>query len=95
MAIKRIKLLQDLLLILDSEWSLSADDWGVMSRCNKAGYLLFPYSSRQAEAWSLWAFQQYRTEGTPPEVLRDRRCPGIKELHARRPPNLLNRYRTL
>jgi len=83
------------LLILNSDWDLSADDWGVMSRCNKSAALLFPYSGLQAENWSRWAFEQWRINGTPPEVLRDRRCPGIKELHARRPPNFLNRYRTL
>ena len=74
--------------ILGAEWDLSAKDWSVMSRCNKAAAMLFPYSSRQAEAWSLWAFRQYRTTGDSPEVLRDRRCPGIKELHNQQPPKI-------
>ena len=71
---------------MDSEWDLSAEDWALMSRCNRAAELLFPYSSRQADAWSLWAFEQNRMTGKSPEQLRDARCPGIKELHARRPP---------
>ena len=57
-----------------------------MSRCNRAAEMLFPYSSRQADAWSLWAFNQHRIAGKTPEELRDARCPGIKELHQRRPP---------
>ena len=72
--------------ILDKEWDLSSVDWSVMSRCNKAAEMLFPYSRHQADAWSLWAFKQYRMTGKSPEQLRDIRCPGIKELHKRRPP---------
>ncbi|QNI87847.1 hypothetical protein SynROS8604_01205 [Synechococcus sp. ROS8604] len=71
---------------MDSDWNLSAQDWTVMSRCNRAAEMLFPYSSRQAEAWSLWAFKQFRMAGQSPEELRDIRCPRIKELHQRRPP---------
>ena len=83
-----------MLLFLDSDWQLSKEDWGLMGRCNRAAEMLFPYSGRQAEAWSLWAFKQYKVTGKTPERLRDERCPGIKELHMRRPPksNIL-RYR--
>jgi hypothetical protein len=71
---------------LNSDWNLGADEWALMSRCNRAAEMLFPYSSRQAEAWSLWAFKQFRSTGRTPEQLRDSRCPGIKELYNRRPP---------
>jgi len=70
---------------LDSEYP-TKEEWGLISRCNRAAEMLFPYSSRQAEAWSVWAFKQYRMTGKSPERLRDERCPGIKELHAKRPP---------
>ena len=34
------------------------------------------------------AYRKWLAEGVTPEVLRDKRCPGIKELHQRRQPNL-------
>ena len=42
--------------------------------------------------WAVWAFKQYQTTGKTPELLRDERCPGIKELHARRPPKNVVRF---
>lgn len=74
---------------LDSDWNLTSEEWVLMSRANKAGGMLFPYSCRDAYAWAAWAFQQNQLTGKTPEQLRDARCPRIKELHARRPPKFL------
>ena len=74
-----------MLLFLDSEY-LSKEECGLIGCCNRAAEMLFPYNGRQAEAWSVWAFKQYRMTGKSPERLRDERCPGIKELYAKRPP---------
>ena len=71
---------------MDSEWNLSKEEWGLIGRCNRAAEMLFPYNGRQAEAWSEWAFKQYKMTGKSPERLIDERCPGIKELYAKRPP---------
>ena len=71
----------------EDDWNLDAHQWQLMSRCNSAARLLFPYNARQKESWSLMAYRKWSAEGVPPEVLRDQRCPGIKELHSRRPPN--------
>ena len=73
-------------LFLDSECDLTKEEWGLMGRCNSAAEMLFPYSRKQADAWSLWAFKQYRLTGRTPEQLRDVLRPGIKALHQRRPP---------
>ena len=72
--------------VLDSDWNLTPEEWSLMSRTNKAAAMIFPYSYRDADAWSAWAFQQCQSTGKTPEQLRDARCPGIKKLHARRPP---------
>ncbi len=72
----------------DDDWNLDADQWRIMSRCNSAARLIFPHSQSSQDAWSLMAYRKWTTEGVPPEVLRDKRCPGIKELHQRRQPNL-------
>ena len=71
----------------DDDWNLDADQWRIMSRCNSAARMIFPYSTSSQDAWSLMAYRKWQTSGVPPEVLRDQRCPGIKELHNRRQPN--------
>ena len=74
----------------DDDWNLDADQWRIMSRCNSAARMIFPYRTSSQDAWSLMAFRKWQTQGVPPEVLRDQRCPQIKELHTLRPPNLRN-----
>ena len=74
---------------MDSDWNLTPEEWSVMSRANKSAEMLFPYSCRDAYEWSAWAFQKCQLSGKTPEQLRDARCPGIKEIHARRPPKTL------
>jgi len=70
------------------EWNLTAQEWSVMSRCNKAAAMLYPYNSRSQENWSVRAFRKWRMEGVTPEQLRDQQSPGIKNLYSRRPPKI-------
>ena len=72
----------------DDDFNLDAQQWMMMSRCNSAARLIFPHSQSSQDAWSLMAYRKWTTEGVPPEVLMDKRCPGINELHQRRQPNL-------
>ena len=72
----------------DDDFSLVAQQWMMISRCNSAAPLIFPHSQSSQDAWSLMAYRKWSAEGVTPEVLRDKRCPGIKELHQRRQPNL-------
>ena len=74
----------------DDDFNLEAQQWMMMTRCNSAARLIFPHSQSSQDAWSLMAFRKWQAEGVPPEVLRDHRCPQIKELHTHRPPNLRN-----
>ena len=71
----------------EDDWDLDADQWRMMSRCNSAARLIFPFGISQQDAWALMAYRKWINEGVPPEVLRDQRCPNIKELHAQRRPN--------
>ena len=65
----------------DDDFNLDARRWVVISRCKLAARLIFPHSQSSQGAWSLMAYRKWTTEGVPPEVLRDKRCPDIKELH--------------
>ena len=72
---------------MDSDWSLSKDEWGLLSRCNKCAEMLFPHSLQEADRWSEGAFYRCKDEGVSPEVLRDRRAPGVAQLIANRRTN--------
>ena len=72
----------------DDEFNLDAQQWMVISRCISGARLIFPHSQSSMDAWSLMAYRKWTIEGVQLEVLRDKRCPGIKELHQRRQPNL-------
>ena len=77
---------------MESDWSLTADEWKLMARCNKCARQLFPWSTQSQDAWSLSAYFRCQAEGVSPEDLRDRRAPGIARLQARRNPNLYFLY---
>ena len=72
---------------MDSDWNLSKDEWGLLSRCNKCAQQLFPHSQQEADRWSEGAFYRCKDEGVSPEVLRDRRAPGVAQLIANRRTN--------
>lgn len=72
---------------MDSDWNLSKDEWGLLSRCNKCAQQLFPHSQQEADRWSEGAFYRCKEEGVSPEVLRDRRAPGVAQLIANRRTN--------
>ena len=72
---------------MSSDWDLSKDEWGLLSRCNKCAQQLFPHSQQEADRWSEGAFYRCKDEGVSPEVLRDRRAPGIAQLVANRRTN--------
>ena len=80
---------------MDSDWNLSQDEWGLLSRCNKCAQQLFPHSQQEADRWSEGAFYRCKDEGVSPEVLRDRRAPGVAQLIANRRtnPTLRRMYR--
>ena len=80
---------------MDSDWSLSKEDWVLLSRCNKCAQQLFPQSRQMADWWSEGAFHRCKDEGVSPEVLRDRRAPRITQLIANRRtnPTLRQMYR--
>lgn len=69
-----------------ADWTPTAEEWLVMTKCNSAARMLYPYSSQSQEAWAVRAFRKWRTDGVLPEQLRDKQSPGIKNLYARRPP---------
>lgn len=72
---------------MDSDWNLSKDEWGLLSRCNTCAQQLFPHSQQEADRWSEGAFYRCKEEGVSPEVLRDRRAPGVAQLIANRRTN--------
>ena len=74
---------------MDSDWDLTKEEWGMMSRVNKCAKQLYPYSSQSSEAWAVHAFRKWRLEGVTPESLRDKQSPGITQLIAKRPPRYL------
>ena len=80
---------------MDSDWNLSKDEWGLLSKCNKCAQMLFPRSQQEADRWSEGAFYRCKGEGVSPEVLRDRRAPRIAQLIANRRtnPTLRRMYR--
>jgi hypothetical protein len=57
--------------------------------------MLFPQSQQMADRWAEGAFHRCKDEGVSPEVLRDRRAPGITQLIANRRtnPTLQRMYR--
>ena len=73
---------------LDDGWNLTKPQWELMSKCNKCARQLFPVSRSQQEAWARSAYLRCQAEGVTPEVLRDRRAPGVAELYRRRKPNI-------
>ena len=76
---------------MDSDWNLSKEDWALLSRCNKCAQQLFPQSQQTADRWAEGAFHRCKNEGVSPEVLRDRRAPGITQLIAERRADPLRR----
>ena len=54
------------------DWIPTAQEWLVMTKCNSAARMLYPYSSQSQEAWAEHAFRKWRTQGVMPEVLRDK-----------------------
>ena len=80
---------------MSSDWNLSKEDWLLLSRCNKCAQQLFPQNHQMADRWAEGAFHRSKDEGVFPEVLRDRRAPGITQLIAPRRinPTLRQMYR--
>jgi len=79
---------------VESDWDLTPEQWILMSKCNKCGNQLYPYSSQSAEAWAVSAYMKCQHKGVSPETLRDQQSPGLINAIKRRKPKLLN-YRTL
>ena len=77
----------------EDDWDLDADQWLMMARCNSAARLIFPYGRSDQDAWALMAYRKWLQDGVPPEVLRDKRCPNIKEIHANRSPDLSKHHK--
>ena len=60
-------------------WSLTMDNWLVMSRCNRVAEQLFSKDRRAADEFARLAYERWTIEGIPPEELRDRRAPGMSD----------------
>ena len=58
-------------------WSLTMDDWCVMSCFNRVAKELFGRNRCDAAAFARLAYECWTIEGIYPEELRDRRAPGL------------------
>ena len=60
-------------------WSLTMDNWLVMSRCNRVAEQLFSKDRRAADEFARLAYERWTIEGIPPEELRNRRAPNLSD----------------
>jgi len=60
-------------------WSLTMDNWLVMSRCNRVAKELFSRNQYEANRFARIAYRAWTIDGIPPEELRDRRAPNLSD----------------